>query len=447
MLIELMKDWLNIDDQYKSGDKLDISEDDGQKLIDEGIAKLVDTRNEKIHVARPAEIKKEVEDAVNKQLGENKAKEKPITLPDPNKISKSGGYDEMWQFAHDVYLAEKSKGRFVPEKLAKWTDECRLATKTTGHMSEADDAQGGFLVPEEFRAQLMQTLIEASSIRSRCTVIPMATNRIGIPTVNDSTHASSTHGGIILYRPGEGGTKNPSKPAFGKVLLTLHKLIGLIYASDELLEDSPISIEPLINTMFGQAFGFQEDEDFINGTGAGQPLGVLNAPCLVTQAKETGQAAATIVTENIVKMWSRLLPQSQKNAVWMANSDCFPQLATMSLAVGTGGSLAGLMQSTGATGTPVMTLMGRPLILTEHTQTLGAVGDIILCDWSQYLVGQKAGGSAIQTASSIHIAFTTDETAFRFVLRYDGQPWPLSDLTPRHSTATLSPFVALAVRE
>ena len=225
----------------------------------------------------------------------------------------------------------------------------------------------------------------------------------------------------------------------------LHKLAGLVHVTTELLEDSPISMQPLLTQQFGAAIAFQEDEDFINGTGAGQPLGILNGPGLVTVAKEAGQPNITIVTENIIKMWSRLHPRSQASSVWIANSDSFPQLATMTLNVGTGGSSVGLMQiaNGGLPNAPAQTLMGRPLILTEHCQTLGTKGDLYLCDWRQYLIGMKAGDSAVKFASSIHLKFDYDETAFRFVMRYDGQPWESSTLTPKHSTATLGSFVCI----
>lgn len=311
-------------------------------------------------------------------------------------------------------------------------------------MAEGEDAQGGYLVPTEFRAQLLNDMLEAGQLVNRAQAIPMASNTIKIPSINDTSHASSVHGGIILYRPGEAATKTASKPAFGQVQLTLHKLVGLIYASDELMEDSPISIQPLLSRLFSEAFAFQQDEDLVNGTGANQPMGILNAPALVTVAKETGQAATTIVSENIDKMWARMRPGSHRNAVWVANIDTWPQLAKLSRTVGTGGSTAGLVQK--LPDSPANGIYGRPLILTEHCQTLGTKGDIFLADWTQYLLGRKAGASAIQTASSIHLRFNYDEVAFRFVLRYDGQPWRTAPLTPKHGSNTLSSFVTLAAR-
>ena len=75
------------------------------------------------------------------------------------------------------------------------------------------------------------------------------------------------------------------------------------------------------------------------------------------------------------------------------------------------------------------------------------MGDIVLADWSQYLIGGKPG-AGIKFASSMHFYFNYDEMAYRFVLRYDGQPWWQTTLRPKHggAGATMSPFVALATR-
>ena len=355
-----------------------------------------------------------------------------------------GGFRDIAEF----YAAVSGKGgKWYGEKhLAKLKAYAEAVTKTTGYMEEGDMAQGGYLVPDEFRAQLLATTLENSIVQPRASRIPMQANRIGIPAVVDSNHATNYFGGVTVYRTGEGGQKTPTNPTLGKVYLTLHKLTGLVYVSDELLEDSPISIPPVLNSLFGQAIAFEEDDDYLVGNGANRPLGAFNTlnPSIVAQAKETGQPATTIVAENVIKMWSRVHPASMRNAVWVANNDCFPQLATMSLAVGTGGAPV-YLPANGVAGTPFGTLMGRPLLLSEKMQTLGTQGDIGIADFSQYLIADKAGGG-LKAATSIHIRFDYDETAFRWVLRYDGQPWWLSALTPKRSSTTLSPFVVLAVR-
>ena len=442
MKIKLLSEWKNGETTYAVNryQVLEVNDDIGAQLVKDGTAEEYKPQEADVKIVKdvptPEEIQAKIDAAVAEQLKVAPTRNRPPIEAEETKANENGGYDEFWQFARDIYKAGP-QARGMTEKLHAWC-------KTAGHMQEGDDSQGGYLVPEEFRAQLLRTLIEASNIRGRATVVPMATNTIRIPCVNETTHSGSTHGGIILYRPAEAAQKSASKPAFGQVQLTLHKLTGLIYVSDELMEDSPISIQPLLNSMFSEAFAFQNDDDFVNGTGAGMPLGVLNAPCLIAQAKETAQPADTIVSANIDKMWSRLHPRSHANSVWMANIDTYPQLAALERAVGTGGSAAGLVQS--MPNSPTLLLNGRPLILTEHCQTLGDQGDIMLCDWRQYLIGQKAGASSIAMASSIHLAFDYDETVFRFVMRYDGQPWPSAALTPRNSTITLSPFVTLAAR-
>ena len=143
-------------------------------------------------------------------------------------------------------------------------------------------------------------------------------------------------------------------------------------------------------------------------------------------------------------MYSRMW--NKTDAIWMANDDTFQQLASMSLSVGTGG-IPVWLPAGGISGRPYDTLMGKPLVFTEHCQTLGTVGDILFCDWTQYLVGQRAGAAGgMKFASSIHLKFDYDQVAFRFVFRLDGQPWWPSALTGRYSASTLSPFVALATR-
>jgi HK97 family phage major capsid protein len=221
--------------------------------------------------------------------------------------------------------------------------------------------------------------------------------------------------------------------------MTLKKCIGLCYLTDELLEDT-VALEKIVKDAFKSEIIFQVEDNIINGTGAGRPLGIMNAPCLVSVAKESGQAATTVVYENLTNMWSRLHPSAQKNAVWLIHPNCYPQLLEMSLSVGTGGSSIFVQD---ATKPGSMTIFGRPIIASEFCQTLGTTGDIILGDFSQYLLLTKGG---LQTDSSIHVRFIYDETTLRFVFRIDGQPAWHNTLTPYKGTDTQSPFVALATR-
>jgi len=447
MNIRLLKLWKNGDTEWPEGQILQLSEDDAKTMVDKGLAEMYEPEANDIIEVSPVKAdsglkRNDVAEIVNEVLRKNSTfmHDQETEEAEENGILQTGGFKSFSHFAYDVYKAGGS-GK-SSETMVKFHE----ALKASG-MSEAVDMDGGFAVPTQYRNTLMSNAMEASVVLGRTTRIPMATNSIEIPVINESSRASSVYGGIIVYRVAEAASVTASKPKLGKIRLTLSKIAALAYATTELLEDSPISMEPLLGKLFGEAIGFQIDEDIINGTGVGQCLGVLNAPCLISVTKETDQAADTIVTQNILKMWSRLMSRSHGNAIWLASMDSFPQLASLAFEVGTGGAPAGLLQTStgGVTGVPQQTLLGKPLTLTEHCQTVGDAGDIVLADFGQYLVGQKAGGG-VNTASSIHLKFVEDEVAFRFTVRIDGQPWMQSALTPKNSTTTLSSFVTLGAR-
>ena len=165
--------------------------------------------------------------------------------------------------------------------------------------------------------------------------------------------------------------------------------------------------------------------------------------------KETSQVAASILYENISKMRARMLPRSFANAQWFINVDCMPQLEKMFIPhknVAGSENVSGQsvwMPPRGAQDPPNGTIFGRPVNVVEQCETVGTVGDIILADLGMYLMTTKGG---VQAASSIHVNFLTDETAFRFIMRTDGQPSLNSAITPYKGTGTLSSFVTLATR-
>ncbi len=351
---------------------------------------------------------------------------------------KMGGFKSAGHFYKEVMNA--AHPGYKSEVLSNWQDAVQ---KTAGYMEEGDAAQGGYVVPVQISNTILEKSLEASIVEGRASVQPMTSNRLEIPADVDANHATNYFGGITIYRTGEAVAKTPTNPTFEKIALTLHKLTGLCYVSDELLSDSAVALEPYLTRKFSQAIAFVKDDDFLNGTGANQALGAFNSsnPCLVTCTAVTGQGASTIIAENIFQMWSQLYPAGHGKAVWVANIETFPQLAAMVMAVGTGG-VPIWMPAGGMSGKSYETLMGAPLYYSEKMQALGTAGDIGLADFSQYIVGQKGSG-APDVASSIHIKFVEDETAFRFVLRYDGQPSWTSALTPKRGSKTLSPFVVL----
>jgi HK97 family phage major capsid protein len=318
----------------------------------------------------------------------------------------------------------------------------RLFNAASG-LNENSGPDGGFLVQTDFASTLLNDVFETGILASRCRElnISAASNRMTMNGVDETSRASSRSGGIIGYWEEEAAEKTATKPKFRKIDLKLKKLIGLCYATDELLEDAT-ALESVITTGFVDEFGFLVDDSSVNGTGAGQPLGILNSGCLVTVAKETGQATKTIMAENVMNMYSRMFARSRSNGVWLINQDIEPQLFGMSLAVGTGG-VPVYMPAGGLAGQPFATLFGRPVLAIEQCPTLGTLGDIIFADLNGYLLAKKGG---VKADMSIHVRFVYDESVFRFTMRVDGQPLRASALTPYKGTNTLSHFVALAAR-
>lgn len=303
-------------------------------------------------------------------------------------------------------------------------------------------SDGGFLIPEEFRAELLRVALETALVRPRGRVIPMASARIALPMLDSTTNASSVFGGIIAYWTEEAAALTASSPSFAKIVLDAKKLTLYSDIPNELADDSAISLDAFLSQAFPEACAWYEDAAFIAGTGVGEPLGGLSAgnSALITLTKQSGQAAATIVWENIVKMYARMLPSSLARAVWVVSPATFPELATMALSVGTGGSAIWL--NNGSDGPP-MTILGRPVIVSEKVPTLGTAGDVSFVDWAYYLIGDRMAMSGM---TSPHYKFGNDVTSYRLIERVDGRPWLQSAITPKNSGDTLSPFVTLGAR-
>lgn len=307
-------------------------------------------------------------------------------------------------------------------------------------------ADGGFLIPEELRSDILQVALETAVVRPRATVIPMSSLRVPIPMIDDTSHQSSILGGVVGYWTEEAAGLTESQASFGRVVLDARKLTAYAEVPNELLMDAP-AFAGFFNGTFPKAISWFEDTAFMAGTGVGEPQGFISSPVSVQVAAESGQPAGTIVWENLVKMYSRMLPTSLGRAVWIASIDTFPQLATMALSVGTGGGPVwiGNMAGTGGGGadTPPASILGRPVFFTEKSPALGATGDISFVDLSYYLVGDRM---QMETSSSEHYRFANDKTAYRVVERVDGKPWLQSAITPKNGGPTLSPVVQLASR-
>jgi len=375
-----------------------------------------DTVNDKLN--------EEVEQALKSAM--EKLREEDTKVPDA-KTNQDEGFKTINEYFRSVRDASASGYKVIDKRLVKAA-------------SEGTDSAGGFLVPSQFYPELLKIDLEDAIVRPNARVIPMATDSMPIPRVIDTSHSSSLFGGVIGYWTAEAGTLNETSPAFGQLELIPKKLTGYTYASNELLADSAIGVNTFLLDILREALVWYEEEAFFNGNGGTQPLGITGAPCVVSVSGETGQDASTIKPINLAKMYAQMLPRSQKRAVWVANNAVLPQLITLGQEVGTGGNIVWIGQNKGMTEAPPVTILGRPVYFTEHLPTLGSANQIMFCDFSYYLIGDRM---SLSVEASPHPRFQYDQTVWRFIQRVDGKPWPASSITPKNGNA-LSPFVSLA---
>lgn len=353
-----------------------------------------------------------------------------------------GGYGEECGFA-GFALDVKESRHGASSQLCNWGNAINSAAGDGMNTFIGHD--GGYLIPGAFGAMIDNIAIEASVIRPRATVIPMTTQMISFPALDDVTHASNTlFGGVQAYWVGEEGQLTATKPKFRNVELRLHKITAFAYVSGESLDWSPLALDAWLPTKLAQAIAWKEDDGLIGGVGgAGLPVGLLNSPCKITVSKETGQKDATIVFENIVNMDSRVWqPAGTESLIWIANRTIKKVLPLMNLAVGTGG-VPVFMPANAAADRPLQTLYGFPIVFTEHAPALGSLGDITLANVREYYVGIAVGKT--RTDRSIHLKFDFDQVAYR-VVTYSGgvHSWRVP-FQPQNGD-TLSPVIKLEAR-
>lgn len=298
------------------------------------------------------------------------------------------------------------------------------------------DPYGGFFIPEALLP--MRSLGMDTDPTQGVTVIQMSAPVVNIPARVDKNHTSSVSGGLRVYRRAEADTVPSSRMEHEMIELKATSLFGVAYATQELLERSPVSFVSLLESAFGEEFLSKMIDERISGTGVGKPQGILGAPATIEVPKESMQSADTINGTNILKMRQRAWRYG--NSRWITNHDTYLQLVEAHTSLTNDDKP--LFTFTNGTDVPD-TLLGRPITFTEHVPTLGDVGDIILADWSQYLYGVFR---PLRNASSMHVRFLEHEETFKFWIEDAGAPWWRTALTPKNGANTLSPFVTLAAR-
>jgi HK97 family phage major capsid protein len=365
----------------------------------------------------------------------------------------------LGEFSYAVYKAElDAKDRGDTEEVARLQGFKR---KLANALSERIPAEGGFLVPEDLRSEILMVALETAVVRPRARIIPMDSLRVPLPMIDDTSHASSVYGGVVGYWTEEGAALTASAPSFGRLVLEAKKLTAYTTIPNELLQDSVTPLDTWFNMFFPRAIAWFEDVAFIGsattGTGAGEPQGFLNSPAAVkVAASNTGHQIAFI---DVAKAYSRMWPASLNSAVWLCSPDVLLQLQQLAVQpVSTTGGTTQTVAPPGwltagqaidypgaGNGEPGgYRLMGRPLIVSEKMPSCSSsntttAGSLTFIDMDYYLIGDR---QTMQIASSADYLFANDLMAYRVIERLDGRFWLQSAITPENgSSNTLSPLV------
>ena len=309
---------------------------------------------------------------------------------------------------------------------------------STRAMTEGTPSDGGFAIPSPLSSEIHNVSLEQELVLPRAFVQPMISNSVKIPAMEIGNHSSNLFGGFTASYVAEEGTISEADPQFRQMELNAHKLTGLLKFSNELSQDIVGGFDQIIR-ICGDGLSWYRDKAFLKGSGVGEPMGIQDAACTITQAKETGQAADTVIYENLTGCMSKMYPGGFQNSTWVIHQSCIPQLLSLSVAVGVGGNVIPVMNERNGS----FTILTRPVVFTEKTNILGDEADVMLCDFSQYVVGLR---SDMRFDTSIHTHFTTDMLLARLIERHDGQPLWDSSLVLEDGTTEVSPFIKLAER-
>lgn len=352
-------------------------------------------------------------------------------------------YSRLWKSEGDFLQAviKSSQGGQVDE---------RFTTKSPTGLNTLDDVDGGFLIPDTMASGIWTNMRDNEmSLMGRTDQRSTSGNNLKFNTMRETSRKSGyRHAGMVAYWTAEAAEFTASQPKFNRFGLDLHKLTALYYCTDEELDDASVSIPGVVNRLATQAMMFLVNEALYDGTGVGKPTGILRTDALITVVPEAGQVD-TILHQNINKMYYRLAPQYRAGAVWLVHPNVEEKLPFIQFNDDTTGRPVPIYFPPGTDGlskSPVFgRMMGLPVIPFEHCKDLNYPGDICLANWGEYITLTKAG-QGIKQASSIHLRFLYEETAFRFSFRVGGgtpHSAPVEDL---NGTQTRGPFVVLGNR-
>jgi HK97 family phage major capsid protein len=390
---------------------------------------LADAESMKGRIARLAEVRSASAGIIQRVEDEKAAAAMQIAQANVGTDFKSWA-----DFLKAVHKANPRHPAPSTDARLRWFDDKRGGLDAKA-MSGDVGADGGFLIPPDFREQLLAALPEGSLIRSGATVWPMASRTIDVPALEQGDLVAGQpawFGGLHFFWAGEGERKEESQAEFRLVTLRAKKLIGYTVSSDELVADSAISLAGFLTGPLGFTGGtrFMEDVAFLHGVGGNQPLGILNAPVTLEVERDV---ADEISYPDLLRMMASQLDLSR--ARWLVSRTAMQHLPLMEGPPGNPRYLWG----SAADGIPT-SLLGLPLDWTEKLPVLGQRGDIMLVNRQYYVIGDRQAPTVETTQFD---RWRYDQTSWRLVHRVDGQPWLDRPIPLFDQVTEVSPFVVL----
>lgn len=217
--------------------------------------------------------------------------------------------------------------------------------RTKANLSEGTTTAGGFLVPEEFKAEVLRIAAEYGVIRRECRMIPMAYDVVNIPA------AGTTDQSAIWTN--EAAQIKQTNPTFRQVVLTINKLAALPKVTNELLADANVDVITYLAQLIGEAFAKEEDNQGFNGIGS-PFVGALSATGVPTSPHAGGTAAQSLSYQDLINATGNIYTNATGNAKFYFNRSM-------------GAHIRGLITTAGA---PIFSsvaqeIAGYPLVIAE----------------------------------------------------------------------------------
>lgn len=309
-------------------------------------------------------------------------------------------------------------------------------------LSEDYGSVGGYLLPVELSTQLYDVIAEKALVRPRARVVPMGRLTTTVPVPDYATLQSSGTSpffGGMKFTWTQTGTESTrtlteTEPAWRGVELTAHELAGYLLASNDLLNDAAPGTEAFLRGLIGAAAAAAEDTAFLVGTGTGQPLGMQTCAAALSVTRAT---ATDFKPADAVAMAGKLLPSSWGRSIWAVHPLVLPKLMVFSAP-----TYQANEPDTPGPGAPVGYLLQHPVFVTERVPALGTAGDVILCDPTLYLVGDRRA-AAVEVSAHEPSAFLRNQSAIRLVHRVGGQPALSASVRLADASTVVSPYVYL----